>query len=227
VQRRARLKDLSAPATQHSNHSENRGIARKKILSATVLGISADFLPGAGLAGTLTHLSFISNGGAFGNDTVVGNGTWPLAFTATGGLNQPFLNAADSPISLGYGTYYAIAFRGFGSHVGTGVVSFLLDGTTAFSSPVTFPDPTAASGVFASFAMPGGNAVTVSATGLSADRIRIVADGGGLVADSVPDAFYLFTYSSGQTRVIPLPAAGWLLAGGLAFMGFGRRLLVR
>lgn len=200
----------------------------KNILAAAALGLSVGVLPGAGLAGTLTNISFISNGGAHVNNTIAPDFASPLAFTATSGLNQPFLNAANSTISLGYGTYYAIAFLDrSSSHFGSGVVSFLLDGTTSFSSIVNFPNPAAASPVFASLALPGGDSVTVSATGLSADRIRVIADGGGLFPDQVPDAFYLFTYASGQTSVIPLPAAGWLLAGGLAFMGFGRRLLAR
>jgi hypothetical protein len=52
-------------------------------------------------------------------------------------------------------------------------------------------------------------AIDPAATGLSADRIQIVADGGGLFPDRTPDAFYLFTYSA------PEPATGALLAGGL------------
>jgi hypothetical protein len=63
--------------------------------------------------------------------------------------------------------------------------------------------------VFANFALPDGDSVTISATGLSADRIQIVADGGGLFPGGAPDAFYLFTYSA------PEPATGALLASGL------------
>jgi hypothetical protein len=188
------------------------------------LSLASGLLNGAAAA-TLTNISFVSNGGSFVNDTIVGNGTSPLAFTATTSLNQPFLNAADSSISLGYGTYYAISFLGFGQHSGVGGVSFVLDGSITFSSLVTFPDPAVVSAPFATFNLLGGDTLTISATGLSADRIRIVADGGGLFQDQVRDAFYLFTYAPGQASVIPVPAAGWLLASGLALMGLGRRWL--
>jgi hypothetical protein len=198
----------------------------KKFIFSTLIGLSSvGALSGPAAAGTLTDISFTSNSGSFINDTII-NFTSPLAFTAATGLNQPFLNAVDSTISLGYGTYYAISFLGFGAHQGPGTVSFLLDGAP-FSQAVTFPNPGAASGVFASFALPGGDSVTISATGLSADRIRIVANGGGLVGDQTPDAFYLFAYSDARQSVIPVPAAGWLLASGLAFMGLSRRLGAR
>ncbi|MFS8086517.1 MAG: hypothetical protein ACMG6H_12865 [Acidobacteriota bacterium] len=111
------------------------------------------------------------------------------------------MNASDSTITLGYGSYYAIAFRAFGSHIGAGTVSFLLNGVTPFSQNVTFPDPTAASGAFATFALPGGDSVTISATGLSADRIQIVADGGGLSPDGTLDAFYAFTFTGGSLSI--------------------------
>jgi hypothetical protein len=118
-----------------------------------------------------------------------------VGFIATNDLAQPFLNATDSTITLNYGSYYAISFRGYGSHIGAGTISFLLDGVTQYSKNLTFPDPTVASGVFAKFDLPGGDTLTVSATGLAADRIRIVADGPGLLEDGVLDAFYQFNYS--------------------------------
>ena len=139
----------------------------------TFLAAAGSLLPTLLSAGTLTNLSFISNGGNFANDTLlVGitvTNTSPLAFTNTASLAEPFLNATDSTISLGYGTYYAVAFLTTGAHVGSGTISFLLDGVTPFSQTVTFPNPALASGNFASFALPGGDSVTISATGLSAD----------------------------------------------------------
>jgi len=167
-------------------------------------------------AGTLTNISFISNGGSFINNTIVDGTTSPLAFTSTTNLVQPFLNNADSSISLGYGTYYAIAFLGSGAHVGAGTVSFLLDGTQ-YSQAVTFPNPAAASGNFANFVLPAGDLLTISATGLAADRIRIVADGGGLVPDGTLDAFYRLTYSNASTAV-PEPTTGALILVGTAVL---------
>ena len=162
-------------------------------------------------AGTLTSISFTSNGGAYINDTIV-NGTSPLGFTATNDLAQPFLNAADSTVTLNYGTYYAISFLGFGAMTGPGTVSFLLDGVTTETQDVVFPDPALASGTFASFVLPNGDMVTISATGLAADRIQISADGGGLSGDGTPDAFYLFSYTRAADTVLPLlniaPAGG-------------------
>jgi hypothetical protein len=148
-----------------------------------------------GFAGTLTRITWASHNGTYINDTIVNGTTSPLAFTATNNLAQSFLNAADSTISLTYGSYYAISFRTYGSHTGAGTVSFVLDGVTTYSQDVTFPDPTVASDVFASFTLPGGDTVTISGTGLAADRIRVVADGAGLIADGTPDAFYLFNYT--------------------------------
>ena len=165
-------------------------------------------------AGTLTEISFKSNGLSFINNTIVDGNTSPLGFTAATGLSQPFLNAGNSTVSLGFGSYYAIAFLGFGQHVGTGLVSFLLDGVP-FTQAVTFPNPAAASGVFASFALPGGETVTVAATGLAADRIRIVADGAGLFGDGATDAFYAFNYVS----AVPESGTAAMLAGGLALLG--------
>jgi hypothetical protein len=183
----------------------------KSFLSASLLGLC---VAQAGAA-TLTDISFISNGGSFINDTVVGDSTSPLAFTANTGLNQPFLNAADSTISLGLGSYYAISFLGFGAHVGPGLVQFRVDGGPLISQTVTFPNPSSASSVFANFTLSGGQSVTIASTGLSADRIRIVADGGGLQGDGTPDAFYAFNY----TNAVPEPASGAMLACGLAAMG--------
>ena len=165
-------------------------------------------------AGTLTDISFKSNALSFINDTINGNGTSPLAFTLTSNLSQPFLNSADSTASLGYGNYYAIAFQGFGQHLGAGEISFRVNGGALTTQSVTFPDPASASPVFASFALPGGDSVTVAATGLSADRIRIVADGGGLFNDGAVDAFYAFNYAA-----VPEPASALMLVGGLAVLG--------
>ncbi len=152
------------------------------------------------LNNTITNISFTSNNGNFINDTVVAKvgiypSTSPLAFTATADLNQPFLNALDSTITLNYGSYYAIAFRSYGAHVGPGTVSFLLNGVTSFSQDVIFPDPSAASSNFASFELPNGDRLTISATGFSADRIKIGTDGDGLSQDGAPDAYYLFTFT--------------------------------
>jgi len=148
---------------------------------------------GSASAGALSNITWRSNQGTYINDTVVNGTTSPLAFTATNDLAQPFLNASDSTITLSYGNYYAITFRSFGAHIGAGTVSFALDGVV-YSQEVVFPDPASASGVFARFALPGGDTVTVSATGLSADRIRVIADGPGLAGDGTPDAFYQFSY---------------------------------
>ena len=150
-------------------------------------------------AATISRITFTSNGGSYINDSIVDGTTSPLAFTAQTGLAQPFLNAGDSTITLGYGSYYAITFRTFGAHIGPGTVSFLLNGVTPYSQNVTFPDPTSASGVFASFTLPGGDSVTISASGLAADRIRVVADGAGLFTDGTPDAFYVFNYTAAVT----------------------------
>jgi len=161
-------------------------------------------------AGTISRIIWTSRGGTYINDTIVNATTSPLAFTATNDLAQPFLNAPDSTLTLNYGSYYAIAFRGYGAHIGAGTVSFLLDGVTGYSQNVTFPDPTSASGVFARFELPGGDTVTISATGRSADLIRVVADGPGLAGDGEPDAFYQFNYSR-PVEIVPnlrmVPAA--------------------
>ena len=166
-------------------------------------------------AGTLTDISFKSNSLSFINDTINGNGTSPLPFTSTSDLSQPFLNAADSTAGLSYGHYYAITFLGFGQHVGAGEISFKVNGGSLISQSITFPNPASASAIFANFALPGGDSVTVSSTGLSADRIRIVADGGGLIGDGSPDAFYAFNYVS----AVPEPTSSLMLVGGLAMLG--------
>ncbi|MCP9787052.1 ELWxxDGT repeat protein, partial [Cyanobium sp. N5-Cardenillas] len=152
---------------------------------------------------SLTDISFVSNGSSFINDTVVGNGTSPLAFTTTTSLSEPFLNAANSSISLGLGSYYAIAFTGFGEHVGNGQVSLREDGGSLVTQNVVFPSPTSASGEFASFVLASGNTVAISATGLTADRIRITSDGGGLTSGGAVDAFYAFTYAAPSNGTIP------------------------
>lgn len=172
-------------------------------------------------AGTLTNISFVSNGGTFINDTIVGNGTSPLAFTATGATSNPFLNNSDSTISLSFGNYYAIAFLGFGQHLGSGTVSFRLDGTTNFSQNVTFPANSPGGVAFASFSLPGGDTVQISTTGLSADRIRIVADGGGLTTDGTLDAFYQFSYTAASA--VPEPSSIGLAIVGLAALALRRR----
>jgi hypothetical protein len=156
-----------------------------------------------GFAGTLTSITWTSRNGTYINDTIVNGTTSPLAFTATNDLAQPFLNAADSTLILTYGSYYAIAFRTYGAPVGAGTVSFVLDGVTTHSQDVTFLDPTVGSGVFANFTLPGGDTVTISATGLAADRIRVVADGAGLFPDGTPDAFYLFNYTRAADITVP------------------------
>jgi hypothetical protein len=168
-------------------------------------------LGGTNLMGaTLTNLSFISNGGNFINDTIV-NGTSPLAFTGTTDLAQPFLNNPDSTVSLGFGNYYAIAFLGPGQHLGAGTVSFSRNGTP-FSQAVTFPANSPGGVMFASFSLPGSESVTVSTTGLSADRIHIQGDGSGLTPDGTADAFYSFVYSSPVSSV---PEPGTLALAGL------------
>jgi hypothetical protein len=192
------------------------------LLNSLLLGLAAFPLS----AGVITDITFTSNGGSFVNDTITDNGTSPLAFTATTDLNQPFLNAADSTISLTYGNYYAIAFEGFGQHFGEGTVSFVLDDATTYSEDVIFPDPSASSGGFATFILPGNDSVTISATGLSADRISIVADGGGLITDGTADAFYSFNFTQDSSSAAPEPASLALFGAGLfVLFGFHRRSL--
>jgi hypothetical protein len=68
--------------------------------------------------------------------------------------------------------------------------------------------------VFANFLLPGGDTVTIAATGLSADRIRIVADGAGLIGDGTADAFYAFNYVS----AVPESGTSAILAAGLGLL---------
>jgi len=176
----------------------------KTMTKALVIGFTAMTGVVPVFAEVLTSITWTSHNGVYINDTIVNGTTSPLAFTATNSLVMPFLNAADSTISLTYGTYYAIAFQSYGAHTGAGTVSFVLDAGTTNSQNVTFPDPTVASGVFANFTLPGGDTVTIAATGLSADRIRVVADGPGLLPDGNPDAIYLFTYTSAAATTVPM-----------------------
>lgn len=190
--------------------------------STCVLGLSmlcSALAPAS--AGTLTDISFASNGGGYINDTIV-NGTSPLAFTANTNLIQPFLNAPDSSIILGFGSYYAIAFLGFGQHIGAGSVSFRENGGPLVTQIVTFPNPALVSGVFANFTLPTGDTVTIAATGLAFDRISIVADGGGLTPGGATDAFYAFNYAAGGSPV-PEPASMGLLGVGLLGVAVMRR----
>lgn len=203
--------------SQHSEYLPMKIIY--KTLLSTVLAVSAFPISAA----TITNITFTSNGNTFQNDTIPGptgpfSATAPLGFTATTNLAQPFLNAADSSLTLNYGSYYAIAFLGFGSHVGTGSVSFLLNGITPVSQVVSFPTPGLASPVFANFALPGGDAVTISSTGLSADRIQLLADGAGLTPGGGADAFYLFNFTAGSSSQVPEPATATFFAAGLAVM---------
>jgi hypothetical protein len=187
---------------------------RSATLSRAVLLLSL-ISAQAATAGTLTNISFISSNRGFFNDTIV-NGFSPLAFTLTGGTNNPFLNAVDSTVSLGYGNYFAIAFLGFGQHLGSGTVSFVLDGTTTFTQNVIFPANSPGGVLFASFSLPGGDSVTISTTGLSADRIQVFADGAGLAPDGTNDAFYLFSYTQAASSAVPEPSSVVLFGGGLA-----------
>jgi hypothetical protein len=183
-----------------------------------LLPCSVGLLASASTSSALLSDIFRSNGGSFGNDTIP-NFTSPLAFTEDTGRAEPVLNASNSTISLNYGTYYAIAFIS-PRHVGAGEISFSVDGGPLITQAVTFPIPTAASAVFASFSLINGDTVTMSALGLSADRIRIVGDGGGLAPDGTADAYYKFDYIS----AIPEPAtAALLIGGGMLALALGRR----
>jgi hypothetical protein len=181
-------------------------------MTLKLIAISCLAFVSAATAGTITNLSFVSNGGGYVNDTIVGNGTSPLAFTATGSTSNAFLNNADSTVSLGYGTYYAIAFLGLGQHLGAGTVSFLLNGTTSESQSVIFPANSPGGVQFALFNLPGGDTAAFSTTGLSADRISIIADGAGLVPDGTADAFYQFSYTQASTSGVPEPGTFYLMA---------------
>jgi hypothetical protein len=186
----------------------------RTLLMASLMTLGGGLLA----AGTITNIAFKSNGLAYVNDTIV-NGTSPLGFTGTTDLAQPFLNNSDSTVSLGFGSYWAIAFKGFGQHIGAGTVSFTLDGNP-YSQAVTFPNNSVGGVQFANFALPGGDSVVISSTGLSADRIQIASDGSGLTPDGTPDAFYLFTYSA---STVPEPGTLALAGLGIAFALTARR----
>ena len=167
-------------------------------------------------AGTLTDLAFVSNSGAFINNTIV-DGTSPLAFTQPA-LGAAFLNAADSSIALGYGDYFAYAFAGFGQHVGSGSLSGKRDGV-GFSTTVTFPGNLGLVGTFLTYNFGDGETISVGTTGLNADRIRIVADGGGLLPEGTTDGVYSFSYAA----AVPEPGTLALLLTGLGVAGLLRR----
>lgn len=175
------------------------------------------------VAGTLTNLTFTSSNGAFINDTVP-NGTSPIGFTLLGSTTNPFLNNADSSVSLGFGSYYGITAGGFGQHSGAGSIAFRLDDTTNFSQNVSFPDNLTSGQILASFVLPGGDTLEVSTTGIFADRVRIFADGVGLATDNIADPFWLFTYTSGSTdnSEVPEPSSIALGLCGLAVIAWRR-----
>ena len=182
------------------------------LLSLASIGMAAISLPAA----TINNISFSTTANGFTNDTINNNNTSPLAFTGKANLVQPFLNNPDSTITLNYGSYYAIAFLGFGQLQGAGTISFLLNNTTPYSANVIFPDPLAAGPIFAAFSFPGGDLVTVAPTGLSADRIRISGDGSGLITDGTADAFYAFNFTSGTASSTPEPATFAMFGTGVA-----------
>ena len=182
------------------------------LLSLASIGMAAISLPAA----TINNISFSTTANGYTNDTINNNNTSPLAFTGKANLVQPFLNNPDSTITLNYGSYYAIAFLGFGQLQGAGTISFLLNNTTLNLANVTFPDPSAAGPIFASFSLPGGDSVTVAPTGLSADRIRISGDGSGLISDGTADAFYAFNFTSGTASSTPEPATFAMFGTGVA-----------
>jgi hypothetical protein len=175
---------------------------RRAALSVALGGMAA-----MATAGTLTELAFTSNGGSFINNTIPDFAS-PLGITANA-LGAPFLNAADSTVSLGFGTYLAYAFQGFGQHTGSGTISGRRDGVP-FSVAASFPADLSVAATFFSFSFGDGETITVSTTGLQADRIRIVADAGGLAPDGVNDGVYRLVYA-------PIPEAGTLamMLGGL------------
>jgi hypothetical protein len=174
------------------------------------------------VAGTLTNIRFDSNSNQFQNDTVP-NGNSPLGFTLLGSTAEPFLNAADSSVSLGFGSYYAIT-SGSGLHLGAGNISFRLDNTTNFTQSVTFPSNTPAGVIFATFNLPGGDIVQFSTTGIFANRVQIAADQFGLVPDGNPDPFFLMTYAA-ATNGSPVPEPSSIALGlcGLAAIAWYRR----
>ena len=188
-------------------------ILRVGLLAAVALStLSANAL--------ITEVSFSSNGGSFVNDTIA-NGTSPIGFTNTGGTANAFLNNADSTLTgLAYGSYYAIAFLGFGQHLGAGTFSVRENGVL-FSTSLTFPSVLTCCTQFASLSLAGGDSVTLATTGLSADRIRVFGDGAGLNPDGTADVFYQFTFTQGGGAV-PEPGSAVLLAIGVSALGFVR-----
>lgn len=175
-------------------------------------------------AGTLTNLTVTSNGGTFINDTIE-NFTSPIGFTLLGSTTNPFLNAANSNISLGYGSYYAITSGGFGQHLGAGSFAFRLDDTDNFSQNVNFPDNVTPGQIIATFNLPGGDIVQLSTTGIFADRVAILVNGAGLTAGGSADPFWLLTYTSANANGSPIPEPSSIALGvcGLAAIAWHRR----
>jgi hypothetical protein len=194
----------------------------KRSLSTLLLFVSATL---SASAGTLTNIDFSFNSPEYRVDTIV-NATAPLAFINVGNTGNPFLNNPDSTISLGYGTYYAIATfvpsnptsRLAGNPVS---IALVVDGASFVSQIVNFPPSSTTSGAFATINLPGGETVTLSATALTADRVRVAIDGSGLVGDGSPDTFYFFTYA--PANAIPEPATIWLSGTGLAALAVARK----
>lgn len=186
---------------------------RKSAVVCAVLAVAA--VPAAA-GSALTNIEFISNGGAFINNTIAEWFSSPLAFTSPS-LGEPFLNNADSSITLGYGDYFAYAFAGYGQHVGVGTISGLKGGVS-FSVAANFPADLGSAATFFSHTFADGDTLTVGTTGLSADRVRIFADGGGLLPDGVGDAVYSFSFAP-----IPEPVPAAMLLAGLAVLGLIRR----
>lgn len=138
-----------------------------------LFGLIAAISPSSASIPFLSDLSFISNGGVYINNTIVDT-TSPLGITDPT-LGQPFLNNADSTISLAFDNYYAYSFAGTGKHVGAGTISGLYDGTP-FSAAVTFPSDLTTVATFFSYTFVGGETLKVGTTGLFDDRIQIVSD---------------------------------------------------
>jgi len=188
--------------------------------------LTSVFLSSPALAATLTNFTLIPQGVAFTRDTVANSGWSPIGFTLTGSTSNPFLNNADKSVSLGYGSYYMTVFGGvFATPVGPGYTfRFLLDNTTTYSQVVTLPDNLTAGQIFGSFALPDGDTVQLSTTGLFADRVRNSADGAGLAPDGNDDPLWLLTYTSGSTdnSAVPEPSSIALGLCGLAVIAWRR-----